>query len=46
MQLDKELQADVIRELAWEPKVDAALRKAAESAPGVTKVDSMLTITP
>jgi osmotically-inducible protein OsmY len=24
MQLDKELQADVIRELAWEPKVDAA----------------------
>ncbi len=23
MQLDKELQADVIRELAWEPKVDA-----------------------
>ena len=24
MRLDKELQADVIRELAWEPKVDAA----------------------
>lgn len=24
MQLDKELQADVIRELAWEPKVDPA----------------------
>ena len=24
MQLDKELQADVIRELDWEPKVDAA----------------------
>ncbi len=24
MRLDKELQADVIRELAWEPKVDSA----------------------
>jgi BON domain len=24
MQLDKELQADVIRELEWEPKVDSA----------------------
>ena len=88
MQLDKELQADVIRELEWEPKVDSAnigvavdrgavtltghvntyteliaaerashgqvsswseasaARQAAESAPGVTKVDSQLTITP
>jgi osmotically-inducible protein OsmY len=45
MQLDKELQADVIRELEWEPKVDSANIGVAVDTGAVTLTGHVNTLT-